>query len=149
MIGLFNLIWFLLFGWWNALVFLMLSGVFACTIVGIPIAKSLFQLSKLTAFPYGKTVIREVELKGKENVSSLRRLGGLVVNILWLPLGLSLTLAFFALGLLAAVTIIGIPIAVVYVRLGQFLLFPIGAKVVTNQQAYASATANEIRRRKY
>jgi hypothetical protein len=31
--------------------------------------------------------------------------------------------------------------------MGKFLLFPIGAKVVTNKQAFASAVANEISNR--
>jgi hypothetical protein len=31
--------------------------------------------------------------------------------------------------------------------MGQFLLFPVGARVVSKKQAYASATANEIERR--
>lgn len=147
MVDLFNILWFIFFGWWNALGLLFLSVLFSITIVGIPIGKSLFQLAKLTAFPYGKEVIRETELKGKHNVSSIRRLGGLIVNIIWLPIGIVLAIVYLAMGILAAITIIGIPVAIVYVKLGQFLLFPIGAKVVTKRQAMASAVANEMYRR--
>lgn len=146
--GLFNLLWLVFFGWWNALVMLVLSGVFALTIVGIPISKSLFQFAKLTAFPFGKEVIRETELKGKGNVSSIRRIGGVIVNILWFPIGFGLTILFFLLAIVASITIIGIPVGIVYFRMGQFLLFPIGAKVVSKKQAYASAVANEIERRR-
>ena len=44
-------------------------------------------------------------------------------------------------------TIIGIPIGIVYVRMGKFILLPIGAKVVTKKQAFASAVVNEMEKR--
>lgn len=147
MVSLFNILWFVLIGWWNALAFLILSGIFTLTIVGIPIGKSLFQIAKLSAFPYGKEVVREVALKGKENVSGARKIGGIIVNVIWFPIGLVISISYIIVAILAAITIVGIPVAIVYVRLGQFLLFPIGAKVVTKKQAYASAVASELRRR--
>lgn len=145
--GLFNLIWFIFFGIINSLIYLLLSLIFAITIIGIPIAKSMLQFAKLSAFPFGKEVIRETELKGKENVSDARRIGGIIINILWFPLGLLLSLLHLILAIILFFTIIGIPIGIVYVRMGKFLLFPIGAKVVTNKQAFASAVANEISNR--
>ena len=145
--GLFNLIWFLVFGLINSIVYLVLSLIFAITIIGIPIAKSMLQFAKLSAFPFGKEVIRETELKGKENVSGFRKIGGIILNIIWFPLGLILSLLHLILGIVAFITIIGIPIGVVYVRMSKFLLFPIGAKVVSNKQAIASAVANEISKR--
>ena len=62
-------------------------------------------------------------------------------------MGLILSLLHLILGVLAFITIIGIPIGVVYVRMSKFLLFPIGAKVVSNKQAIASAVVNEISKR--
>ena len=145
--GIFNLIWFLFFGLINSIVYLVLSLIFAITIIGIPIAKSMLQFAKLSAFPFGKEVIRETELKGKENVSGFRKIGGIILNIIWFPLGLILSLLHLILGIVAFITIIGIPIGVVYVRMSKFLLFPIGAKVVSKKQAIASAVANEISKR--
>lgn len=145
--GLFNLIWFLIFGLANAIVYLVLSLIFAITIIGIPIAKSMLQFAKLSAFPFGKEVIRETELKGKENVSGFRKTGGIILNTIWFPMGLILSLLHLILGVLAFITIIGIPIGIVYVRMSKFLLFPIGAKVVSNKQAIASAVVNEISKR--
>jgi hypothetical protein len=55
--------------------------------------------------------------------------------------------AYFAYGVLSFITIIGIPTGIVYVRMGQFLLFPVGARVASKKQAYASATANELEKR--
>jgi len=147
MIGLFNVIWFIFVGCWSALCYLLLSGLFAITIVGLPIAKSLLQFAKLTAFPYGKEIIRETELKGAENVSGARKIGGLIVNVIWFPIGLFLTCGYIFAALLCFITIIGIPVGVVFIRMGSFCLTPIGAKVVTKKQAYASAVANELERR--
>lgn len=147
MSGFFNFIWFVVLGGWSALCFLVLSGVFAITIIGIPIAKSLLQFAKLNAFPYGKEIIKETELKGTENVSNVRKVGGVISNILWFPIGITFTLIFFIAGLFAFITIIGIPVGIVYIRMGKFLLFPIGAKVVSKKQAYASAVANELEKR--
>lgn len=145
--GLFNLLWFVFFGWWNALVMLFLSAIFAITIIGIPISKSLLQFAKLSAFPFGKEVIRETELKGKNNVAEVRKFGGLIVNLIWFPIGLMLTMGYFILAILASITVIGIPVGVVYFKMGKFLLSPIGAKVVPKKQAYASAVANELEKR--
>ena len=145
--GLFNLIWFVFFGWINALLVIILSAIMAITIIGYPIAKSLFQFAKLSAFPFGKEVIRETELKGKGNVSSIRKIGGIIANIIWFPLGLFMTIIYFLLGIIMFLTIIGIPIGIVYVRMGKFILLPIGAKVVTKKQAFASAVVNEMEKR--
>ena len=147
MIGLFNLVWFVLIGFWMALFYLFVSGIFFITIIGIPIAKSLLQFAKLSAFPFGKEIIRETELKGSDNVMGIRKVGGLIINIIWFPFGLLLLIVHFVAGIVAFFTIIGIPVGIVYIRMGSFILRPIGAKVVTKKQAYASAVANEITNR--
>ena len=144
---LFNVIWFIFAGWWSALLWLIISVFFAITIVGIPIAKSCLQFAKLNAFPYGKEVIRETELKGFENVSTVRKIGGLILNIIWFPIGIIATIFYFIAGIACFITIIGIPVGIVKVRMGEFVLFPIGAKVVTKKIAYANAVANEINKR--
>ena len=145
--GLFNLIWFVFFGWANALALIALSGLMAITVIGYPIAKSLFEFAKLSAFPFGKEVIRETELKGADNVSSERKIGGIIANVIWFPFGLLMTIGFFLLGIFMFLTIIGIPVGIVYVRMGKFIIFPIGAKVVTKKQAFASAVVNEMEKR--
>lgn len=137
MITLFNLIWFILIGWWSALAFLILGILFSLTIIGIPIGKSLIQFSKLNAFPYGKEIIRETELKGKSNISEIRKLGGIILNLIWFPIGLFLTVTYIFAAIAAFLSIIGIPVGIVYFKMGEFLLFPIGAKVVSKEEARA------------
>lgn len=147
MVSLLNLIWFIFGGEFLALAWLILSGICFISVIGIPLGKTFFQLAKLSACPFGKELIRETELKGKKNVSAIRKVGGIILNIIWLPIGLLFTLAYLILGALSFITVVGIPVGVVYVRMGKFLLMPIGLKVVTKKQALASAVVNEMERR--
>lgn len=130
-----NIIWFVVFGWWNFLIY-ALAGIVCCiTIIGIPIGKSMFQYAKLMALPFGKVIVKETDIKGVENVSAIRRVGGVIANILWLPFGICFFLASIIEMIASAITIIGIPAAVVLAKSCKFLLWPIGAKVITQQEA--------------
>ena len=145
--ALLNLIWFIFGGEIVALLWLVLAGVFSVTIVGIPIGKACLQFAKLSAFPFGKEIIRETELKGEDNVSKARKIGGLVLNIVWFPIGLALAVIYVVMAVVSFITIVGIPAGVVQAKTAKFVLFPIGAKCVSKKQAYASAVANELERR--
>lgn len=147
MTSLFNLIWFVFFGLISAIILLVLSAAMAITIIGWPIAKVLFNLAKLSAFPFGKEIIRESTLNGKNSVSTFRKVCGVIANVIWLPLGLFLAICYGVLAIVAFITIIGIPIGIVYARLAKFIVWPVGAKVVTAKQAQASAVANELEKR--
>jgi len=86
--------------------------------------------------------------KGKGNVSLVKKIGGIIANIIWFPLGLFLTIVYFLLGIIMILTIIGIPIGIVYVRMGKFILMPIGARVIfQKKQEFASAVVNEIEKK--
>ncbi|MDC7238464.1 MAG: YccF domain-containing protein [Sphaerochaetaceae bacterium] len=147
MSALINLIWFVFGGFILAIAWYIIGIIFYITIIGIPIGKVCFEFAKLSMFPFGKEIIRETELKGKQNVLGIKKVFHVVINIIWIPIGILFTLTYFVLGIISFITIIGIPIGIVYVRMGQFLLFPVGARVVSKKQAYASAVANEIERR--
>ncbi|MCM1193302.1 MAG: hypothetical protein NC123_09435 [Butyrivibrio sp.] len=130
-----NILWFIFFGWWNFLLYGLLGIIFSITIIGIPIGKALFQYAKLMALPFGKVIIKETELKGKENVSVIRRVGGMIANILWLPIGIITFILNIGTMIVCAISIIGIPVAVVIARSCKFLLWPVGAKVITKDKA--------------
>ena len=127
--GIFNVLWFIVYGWWNGLFFLLLSILFAITIIGIPIAKSLYNFAYLVMFPFGKTIVRETDIKN--DVSEARKVGGLIANIIWFPIGLVLAAYYFLCGIICFVTIIGIPEGIVCCRIATFVIAPIGAKVVS------------------
>ena len=140
-----NIIWFILGGWANFLLYALLGVLFCITIIGIPVGKALFQYAKLMTFPFGKVIIKETELKGKENVSAIRRVGGTIANILWLPVGIATFIANIGLMLVCFVTIIGIPVGIVIAKSCKFLLWPVGAKVVTKEVAEMARRNNMMR----
>jgi uncharacterized membrane protein YccF (DUF307 family) len=144
-----NFFWFLIIGWWNAIIVALVGVLFCITIIGIPIGKSLFQLAKLLMFPFGKTIIRETELKGKSNVNIVRKIGGVIANIIWFPFGLFFFVYYILLGAAACVTIVFIPFGIAMFRVAKFVIFPIGAKVVSKELAQAAATINMFEKRGY
>lgn len=132
-----NILWFVFFGWWNCIVYGLLGFLFCFTIVGIPIGKACFQYAKLMLAPFGKVIVKETFIKGKENVSIIRRVCGVIVNLLWLPVGIGLLLGSIAEMLICCLTIILIPYAVVIAKSCKFLIWPIGAKVITKDEKQA------------
>jgi uncharacterized membrane protein YccF (DUF307 family) len=52
-----NLLWFLVAGWWLALVHLAAGVVFCLTVVGIPFGIASFKLAAVGLFPLGKRVV--------------------------------------------------------------------------------------------
>ncbi len=126
-----NIIWFIFGGFLLGLSWYIVGFFFYLTIIGIPIGRACFEFGKLSMFPYGKKIVRETVVKGYENVSGIKKLFHVIINLIWLPFGIVYTLSYLVLGILSYITIIGIPIGIVYVRMGKFLLFPIGARVVS------------------
>ena len=52
-----NVIWFVLAGWWLALMHITVAAGFAVTIIGIPFAWAHVKLALASLFPIGKTVV--------------------------------------------------------------------------------------------
>eukprot|EP00117_Sycon_ciliatum_P035416 scpid30741/ scgid26858/ Low affinity vacuolar monovalent cation/H(+) antiporter; Vacuolar Na(+)/H(+) exchanger len=51
-----NIVYFLMFGWWAALVYFLIAGLMALTVVGWPMAVRCGQLALYMAWPFGKFV---------------------------------------------------------------------------------------------
>jgi uncharacterized membrane protein YccF (DUF307 family) len=134
-----NFIWFILGGAIWAISMLILAGIFAITIIGLPIARACLEFAKLAAFPFGKAVIRVTELYGKNNVSVASKVISVILNIIWFPLGLIIALSFFSIGIGCFVSIIGIPFGIAYFRMGKFCFLPMGARVVRKEEANEAA----------
>jgi uncharacterized membrane protein YccF (DUF307 family) len=54
-----NIIWFLVAGWWLALIHLSAAMICALTIIGIPFAIQHLKLSAISLSPIGKTVVKK------------------------------------------------------------------------------------------
>jgi uncharacterized membrane protein YccF (DUF307 family) len=55
-----NLVWFLVAGWWLALVHVLAGIAFCVTIIGIPFGIASFKLAAVGLFPLGKRVVETV-----------------------------------------------------------------------------------------
>ena len=58
-----NIIWFVLAGWWLAIMHIAAAAALAVTIIGIPFAWAHVKLALASLFPIGKTVVEVDELR--------------------------------------------------------------------------------------
>jgi len=121
-----NILWFVLAGFWLALLYAV-AGVVACLlIVTIPFGIASFRLAGYVIWPFGRTVV-------------WRREAGVwsaIGNVLWVVLlGWELALAHAVTGLLLCITIIGIPLAVANWKMIPLALLPLGREIVPIQAA--------------
>lgn len=121
-----NVLWFLLAGWWLAILYAV-AGVIACVlVVTIPFGIASFRLAGYALWPFG----RRVEVHRGAGVPSL--LG----NVVWIVLfGWELFLAHVLAGVLLCVTVVGIPFGVASFRMAGLALVPLGTRVVDADRA--------------
>lgn len=72
-----NIVWFLIAGWWLALLHVLLALLLAITIIGIPFAVANLKLAGLSLSPFGKDIVEarfadqhEVVLSSPQPLSS-------------------------------------------------------------------------------
>ena len=113
-----NLLWFILFGWWMWLGY-VLAGIILCiTLIGIPFGIVYFRYAKLAVLPFGKDVTTNY---GDHTV----------LNSIWVVLiGAECAVAYAIIGALLCVTIVGIPFGRKCFRLSELSFIPYGAIVV-------------------
>ena len=86
-----NLIWFIFGGEVLAAFWLLLAGLFYITIIGAPLGRACLEFAKLSAFPFGKEIVREKELNSIEDFPTWKKVINSVLNVLWFGIGLILT----------------------------------------------------------
>lgn len=116
-----NILWFVLFGVWLGLAYI-LAGALAClTLIGIPFGFQAFKLAGFVMWPFGRQI--------RENEG--RRFSKGVLNVVWIIIGgLWLALAHLLLGIVACITIIGIPFGLKNFAMAKLALFPFAYDVV-------------------
>ncbi|GAA2551103.1 YccF domain-containing protein [Pseudonocardia hydrocarbonoxydans] len=116
-----NVLWFLLAGWWLAILYAV-AGLIACVlIVTIPFGIASFRLAGYALWPFGRRVV----------VHRGAGVPSLLGNVLWIVLfGWELFLAHVLAGLLLCVTIVGIPFGVASFKMAGLALVPLGTRVV-------------------
>lgn len=117
-----NIIW-IIFGGWAICVEYLLAGIALClTIIGIPFGFQCFKLGIFALLPFGQKAVK-------------RRDGGGIIyflmNVIWFFVGaIPILITHFILGLLFAITIIGIPFAKQHFKLMSLALTPFGRDII-------------------
>lgn len=120
-----NVLWIILGGGLVIFIEYLVGGLLLClTVVGIPFGVQCFKIAELGLLPFGKRIEVDPDAAGSGCLGTL-------MNLLWVVVaGIWIFLSHLALGIAAAVTIIGIPFALQHLKLGLLALMPFGKRVV-------------------
>jgi uncharacterized membrane protein YccF (DUF307 family) len=130
-----NLIWLFFGGLETALGWFIACAICAISIVGIPWARACFNIGLFALWPFGSEAVDRSVLYGEKDVGT--GVLGMIGNVLWFVVaGWWLAIAHVFAAILNAVTIIGIPFAVVHLKLAGIALFPIGKAIIPKDEAY-------------
>lgn len=112
-----NIIWFILGGFINSLLWFLGGLVLCITIVGIPFGRQCFKFAKLNFAPFGK----EVHIHFDRHP---------IVNFIWLVFfGIGMAASYLVSGILNCITIVGIPFGIQSFKFIKLALLPFGAEV--------------------
>ena len=116
-----NILWFFLAGWGLFLGYAIAGVVAFILIITIPFGVASFRIAGYVVWPFGRTVVPKPSAG----------IGSAIGNVMWLVLfGWWLALMHIVSGLLLAITIIGIPLAVANWKMVPLALWPLGREVV-------------------
>ena len=140
MIALATVLWhFPFFGFLRALVVFVIGTILTLTVVAAPIGLGWIQYSRFLLAPFSNEMV-DAGVVGRQQ-NPYWRAYGKIIWILYLPLGVIAFIMGVIMTLLMAVTIIGIPCAVVEAKSLGFYLKPVGKVCVP------AGVSDEIRRR--
>lgn len=128
-----NVIWYFpFFGFINAIVVWIVAAVFAATVVGLPIAKGLFEFGKFLLLPFGHDMMKEKDLrkmqgKSEEETNKLWQSWSRIISVLYVMfIGIWMYIIACCQIFGLFITIFGIPIAMVMVKSLSTYLNPVG-----------------------
>ena len=126
---LLNIIWLVLAGFWLALGYVA-AGILCCIlIVTIPFGIASFRMASYALWPFGRTVV------DKPTAGAWSVIG----NVIWiLVAGWWLALMHIVTGILEAITIIGIPLALANWKMVPISLVPLGKQIVPSDRVMAA-----------
>ena len=133
-----NVIWFVVFGWQIALVWLIGAILFAISIIGLPLTRSAIEMAKMSAFPFGKEVVhvRDLDQQKLTGTTAVTGTIGFIFNVLWaLTFGWFLFVYYIVCGILACCTLILIPFGLQCFKLASISFWPVGRRVVPAEVA--------------
>jgi len=135
-----NILWHVPFlGFLSSLFTFLLGSLLVLTIVGAPIGLGLIQLSKFLLTPFSKSMISKDDLNKDQN--KLWKSYGIIVRILYFPIGLFLAIMTIIQIVGLYISIIGIPIAIVLAKSLSTYFNPV------NKVCVPKAVEDELTRR--
>ena len=136
-----NVLWhFPFLGFLSATVTYLLGLLLTATVIAAPIGLGVMELGKFMYLPFGRALVKKSDLV--ETRSKAWQTYSTVIMILYLPLGLALSVvaALQVIGL--CITIIGIPVGIVIAKSIGTYFNPVDKKCVSQ------AVADELERTK-
>jgi uncharacterized membrane protein YccF (DUF307 family) len=125
-----NVIWLVFCGLWMAIAYAVAGLLCFVLIITIPFGIAAFRIAGYALWPFGQTIERRPDA----GVASM------VGNVLWIVLfGWWLAIGHLVTGVLLALTIIGIPLAVADFKMIPITLVPLGVRIVPVDRPYAEA----------
>ena len=126
---LLNIIWLVLAGFWLALGYVA-AGILCCIlIVTIPFGIASFRMASYALWPFGRTVV------DKPTAGAWSVIG----NVIWIIVaGWWLALMHIVTGVLQAITLIGIPLALANWKMVPISLVPLGKQIVPSDRVMAA-----------
>jgi uncharacterized membrane protein YccF (DUF307 family) len=116
-----NVIWLVFCGLWMAILYAVAGLLCFVLIITIPFGIAAFRIAGYVIWPFGRTIERR----------SGAGVGSVVGNVLWIILfGWELALGHLITGVMLALTIIGIPLAVANFKIIPITLVPLGVRIV-------------------
>ena len=126
-----NVIWLIFCGLWMAIAYVLAGLLAFVLIITIPFGIAAFRIAGYVLWPFGRTIDR----RPRAGIASV------IGNVIWILLfGWWLALGHLAAGVMLALTIIGIPLAVGSFKIIPITLLPLGVHIVPVDRAYAEAT---------
>jgi uncharacterized membrane protein YccF (DUF307 family) len=118
---LLNIIWLVLAGFWLAVGYVLAGIAMLILIITIPFGLQAFKLASYVLWPFGRTTVR----------GSHPRATSILGNIIWIIFaGWWLALEHLVTGVLLAITIIGLPLALANFKMIPLALAPFGRQIV-------------------
>ena len=126
---LFNLLWFILGGFFMGLMWWFIGILCFISIIGIPYGRSCFVIGEMAFWPFGQEAINRNYVNQRHDIGTGTL--GTIGNIIWfLVFGIWLAIGHLCSALACFLTIIGIPFGIQHIKLALLTLAPVGKTVV-------------------
>ncbi len=126
-----NVIWLVFAGFWLAVGYVIAGVVMLIVIITIPFGLQAFKLASYALWPFGRTAVRRRPASA----------GSAVGNIIWIVLaGWWLALEHLVTGVLLAITIIGLPLAIANFKMIGLCFAPFGLEIVPVDRAASAGS---------